>query len=88
MATFDPRSLIGRIYVGATKHHYIQSVSSLPYGFREEEFRMFFSYTALYNHMTPSAPPPTPPPTGCGQFGAQVYDWQDLSKGPLNIATH
>ena len=27
-------------------------------------------------------------PLGCGQFGPYVLDWQDLCKGPLNIATY
>ena len=25
---------------------------------------------------------------GCGQFEPQGLDWQDLSKGPLHIATY
>ena len=25
---------------------------------------------------------------GCGQFGRQEVDWQDLSRGPLYIATY
>ena len=27
-------------------------------------------------------------PLGCGQFGPQGLDWQDLPRGPLNIATY
>ena len=53
-ANLDPRGMVGRIYVGdhQTSLH-AQSVSSGPYGFREEDFVMFFSYIALYKHMTP-----------------------------------
>ena len=25
---------------------------------------------------------------GCGQFGPQGLDWQDLFRGPLNIAAY
>ena len=27
-------------------------------------------------------------PLGSGQFGPQGLDWQDLCRGPLNIATY
>ena len=27
-------------------------------------------------------------PPGCGQFGPQGLDWQDLCSGPLHIATY
>ena len=27
-------------------------------------------------------------PLGCGQFGPQGLDWQDVCRGPLNIATY
>ena len=27
-------------------------------------------------------------PMGCGQFGPKELDWQDLCRGPLNIATY
>ena len=27
-------------------------------------------------------------PRACGQFGPQGLDWQDLCRGPLNIATY
>ena len=46
--------MVGRINVEdhQTLLH-TKSVSSGPHGFREEEFLMFFSYVALYKHMTP-----------------------------------
>ena len=50
MANLDPRGMVGRIYVG--DHLTSQSVSSGSYGFRED-FWKFFSYSALYKHMTP-----------------------------------
>ena len=31
---------------------------------------------------------PPPPRPGCGQFGAQGLDWQNLCRGPLHIATY
>ena len=69
-----------RIYVGdhQTLLH-TNSVSSGPYGFREEDFLRFFSYTVLYKHMDPEV---------CGQFEPEGLDRQDLSRGPLHIATY
>ena len=32
--------------------------------------------------------PPLPPTLVYGQFGPQEYDWQDLYKGPLDIASY
>ena len=74
---FGPRGMVGRINV--ENHQTLlhpKSVSSGPYGFREEDLRRFFSYTVLYKHMTH------------GQFGPQGLDRQDLSRGPLHIATY
>ena len=47
-AILNPRGMVGRIYVGdyQTLQH-TKSVSSSPHGFREEDFRRFFSYTAI-----------------------------------------
>ena len=45
MANLDPRGMVRRIYVG--EHQtllHIKSVSSEPYGFREEDFGRFFSH--------------------------------------------
>ena len=53
-ANLDPRGIVGRIYVGdhQTSLHTC-FVSYAPHSFREEDFLMFFSYIALYKHMTP-----------------------------------
>ena len=54
VASLDPRDMVGRINVEdhQTLLH-IKSVSAGPHGFREEYFWRFFSYIALYIHMTP-----------------------------------
>ena len=48
MANFDPRGLIGRIYVG---DHYIllhtKYISSGPHGFREEDFLSVSHYKSM-----------------------------------------
>ena len=53
VASLDPRGIVGRIYLGdhITLLH-TKSVSSGSHGFREEDFRKFFRYTALCKHMT------------------------------------
>ena len=39
VANLDPRGMVGRIYVGDHKTLlHIKSVSSVPHGFREEDF--------------------------------------------------
>ena len=79
VASLVPRGVVGRINIEdhQTLLH-TKSVSSGPHGFREDNFLRFFSYTVLYKHMTP----------GCGQFGPQRLDWQDLSGRPLHFATY
>ena len=74
MANLDPRGLIGRDYVEHYTLLHTKYISSGPHGFREEDFLSF----AHYKSMT----------LGCGQFGPQGLDWQDLCRGPLNIATY
>ena len=74
VASLDPRGLIGRIYVGDHKtllHTKYKSCG--PHGFRD--FIFFFKLFPLHN------------PLGCSQYGPQGLDWQDLCRGPLNIAT-
>ena len=41
-------------------------------------FLSFFHYKSMGVH----------DPLGCGQFGPQGLDWQDLCRGPLSIATY
>ena len=53
-------------------------VSCGPHGFREEFFKSFSHYKSMGVHE----------PLGRGQFGPQGLDWQDLCRGPLNIATY
>ena len=78
MANLDPKDLIGRIYVG---DHYTllhtKYISSEPHGFGEEDF-LSFPIVSLWELMTP----------GHGQFESQGLDWQDLCRGPLNIAAY
>ena len=54
-------------------------ISSGPHGFREEDFFLSFSH---YKSMGANDPREVP------QFGPQGLDWQDLCRGPLNIATY
>ena len=49
-----------------------------PHGFREEDFLSFSHYKSMGVHDS----------LGHGQFGPKRLDWQDLCKGPLNIATY
>ena len=53
-------------------------VSSGPHSFRKEDFGRFFSYIVLNKQTTP----------GCGHIEPHGLDWQDLCRGPLNIATN
>ena len=55
MANLDLRGMVGRMYVGdyLTSLHTL-SISSRPHSFIED-FLTFFSYIALYKHMTPGA---------------------------------
>ena len=54
VANLDPRGMVSRIYVGdhltllQTKY-----LSSEPYGFREEDFFMFFPIISLWELMSP-----------------------------------
>ena len=53
-------------------------ISSGPHDFREEDFFYVFSIINKMELLTPRR----------GQFGPQGFDWQDLYRGPLNIATY
>ena len=77
VACLGPRGLIGRIYVGdhSTLLH-TKYVSCGPHGFREEDFLIFFFHYMGAND-----------PRGVAS-GPQGLDWQDLCRGPLNIATN
>ena len=58
---------------------YTKYISSGPHGFREEDFFFMFShYKSKGVHDL----------LGRGRFGSQGLHWQDLSRGPLNIATY
>ena len=72
--------MVGRIYVGdhLTLLH-TKYVSSGSHVFREEDFLEFFRYIVQYKQMTL---------LGHGQFESLGLDWQDLCRGPLNIATY
>ena len=75
VARQDPRGLIGSIYVG---DHYTllhtKHVSCGPHGFRE----VFLSFSH-YKSMGANG--------GVASLD-QGLDWQDLCRGPLNIATY
>ena len=77
VASVVPRGLIGRIYVG---DHYslllTKYISCEPHGFREDYLKVF-PIISLLELLIP----------GCGQFGPQGLDWQDLCRGPLDITT-
>ena len=78
-ARMDPRGTVGRMY---KEDHYTllhtKYESSGPCGFREEDFFYVFPIVSLWELMTP----------GAGPFLTPGHDWQDLYRGPLNIATH
>ena len=78
VASLDPRDLIGRIYVG---DHYTllhtKYISNRPHGFRKE-FLSFSHYQSMGVN----------DPLGHDQFGPQGHGWQDLCRGPLNIAKY
>ena len=76
VANLDPRDMVGRIYVGDPKHCYILNLLAL--GLMVSENKIFEGSLAQHKH----------DPLGCGQFGPQGLDWQDLCRGPLNIATY
>ena len=70
VANLDPGGMIGRIYV---EYHltllHTKYISFRPCGFREEDFLMFFPIISLWQIMMPP---------GCGQFGPQGHNWQEL----------
>ena len=58
VANLDTRGMVGRINVKNQQTLLRpKSFSSGSYGFLEEEFWRFFSYTVLYKHMTPGVWP-------------------------------
>ena len=54
---------------------HIKYISSVPHGFREEDF-LIFPIISLWELMTP------------GEWPVWAPDWQDLCMGPLSIATY
>ena len=77
MAGLDPKGLIGRIYV---EDHYsllhTKYISFGPYGFREEDFLSFSHYKSMEVN-----------DTGVWPIWTPGHGWQDLCRGPLNIAS-
>ena len=75
----DPGGTVGRIY---KEGHYTllqaKYESSGPCGFGEEDFFYVFPIVSLWELLTAGARP----------FLPQGHDWQDLYRGPLNIATY
>ena len=75
----DPRGTVGRIY---KEDHYTLLMtkyeSSGPCGLGEDFFYVF-PIVSLWELMTPR---------GGAIFDPQGHDWQDLYRGPLNIATY
>ena len=78
MANLGPSGLSGTINVG---DHYTllrtKYISSGPDGFREGDFLSFSHYKSLGANEH-----------GAWPSGTQGLDWQDLCRGPLNIATY
>ena len=52
--------------------------SSKPYGFRQEDFFMFFLIQAYVKHVTP----------GAGHFWPKGYNLNELGRGPQGGATY
>ena len=79
VASLGPRGLIGRIYVGdyQTLLH-TKYVNCGPHGFREEDFLIFFHYKSMGAN----------DPRGVRPVWTQGLDWQDVGRGPLNMATY
>ena len=61
-----------------TNHCYTQNIYALGLMVSEKIFFYVFPIVSLWELMT----------TGCGQFGPQGHDWQDLYRAPLNIAAY
>ena len=78
----DPRGTVGRMY---KEDHYTllhtksQNMKALGLVVSEKKIFLCFSHC---KSMGANDPP------GRGHFGPQGHDWQDLYRGPLNIATH
>ena len=76
-ASLDPRSLIGRVYVG---NHCIllhtKYISYGPQGFGEEDFFKVFPIVSLWKLLN----------RGTGPVWTPGVCWQDLYRGPLDIA--
>ena len=75
----DPRDTVGRIHKedhSTLLHTKYESSGSC--GFGEEDFFYVFPIVSLWELMTPRG----------GPFLTQEHDWQDLYRGPLNIATY
>ena len=72
-AIFDPRGMLAGFIKRTTTHCYTQNMNALGLVVLEKKiFFMFFPMTA----------------PGRGPYGPQGHGWQDLYRGPLNIATH
>ena len=79
-ARMDPMGTVGRIY---KEDHYTLLLtkyeSSGPCGFGEEDFFLCFSHCKSMGANDPR---------GGAIFHLMGHDWQDLYRGPLNIATY
>ena len=78
MASLGSRGLIGRIYVGdLVTFLHTKSVSSRPHSYGEEGFKGTLA-TELYINICP---------LGVWPVWTQGFNWQDLCRGQLSIAT-
>ena len=64
--------------LGTTNYCYTQNIKALDLMVSEKKIFLHFPIVSLREMMTP----------GGSQFRPQGYDWQDLCRLPLNIATH
>ena len=77
VANFDPSGLIGRIYVGDRKTFLYAEYKLLASCFQRRFFKGFFPIIRQRELLI----------SGYGQFEPNGLDWQDLCRGPIDIAT-
>ena len=79
VANLDPRDMLGRIYLGTSKHRYMQNIQASGRVVTEKKIFLCFSYNK------PMADNDT---LRRDQFETQGHSWQELLRGILIFATH
>ena len=77
MAKLDHKGTVGTIYAG--DHKTLPYTKYINYGHHREDFLKCFLYYKAMRAVDRQR---------LGQFAPKGFDWQDLSGGALDVATH